>query len=331
MTNINKDLLNQIYNSKPSQPPKPPRKIRWGMITFIVFMIFFSTLFGFSIAVISRFMLFETILTLFPGEKLIPSCNILVLGIDKGREIHRSDSIIVVNLDPQQNQANILAIPRDTLVSIPGRGLDKVNHAYAYGEAELTRRTVENFLNIKVPYYITLNIGALEKIIDEIGGVKIDVKKRMYYVDYAQNLYVDLKPGTQKLSGRDSLSYLRFRHDNAGDIGRIQRQQKFMKALTQQIMHKNGLFRSPQIVLKFLSFMQTNLNAKEILGFTLSMKKIYDFGQINMDSLSGDPMLLGNIFYLKSSDAEVQKIVNKYFRKKELNDSKKTPGPKHAF
>jgi len=280
----------------------------------VAFAIILAVFFGFAIAILSRFMLFETVLALLPGEKLIPKTNILILGLDKGVEIHRSDSILVVHLDPQGNKANILSVPRDTLVAVPGRGLDKINHSFAYGGAELTRQTVENFLKIKIPYYVTIDISGLEKMIDEIGGVRIDVEKRMFYVDYAQNLYVDLKPGMQTLNGRDSLSYLRYRHDREGDFGRITRQQKFVGALTKKMMQGGTFFSYPKLMLKFLSYLQTNLNTKEVLGFVLSMKKIYELGQIDMDSLRGNPISMDGVFYLQPVDSEVQEAVSKYFR-----------------
>lgn len=321
MADINYEFIKNIYNNAPKKqkeepaPPKQPKKIRWGVALLLALLVVFSTFLGFSVALVSRFMLFETVLAVLPGEKLIPTTNILIMGLDKGNTIHRSDSIMVVHLNPQKNEANVLAIPRDTIVSIPGRGLDKINHSFAYGGAELTRSTIENFLKIKIPYYISLNIGGLEKMIDEIGGVPLNVEKRMFYVDYAQNLYVDLKPGRQTLSGREALSYLRYRHDQDGDFGRILRQQKFMQSLSHQLMQGNNFARSPQLILKFLSYLDTNLNTKEVLGFTLSIKKIYEFGQINMDSLSGNPMMLDGIFYLKPSETEIQEAVNKYFRK----------------
>lgn len=318
MNNINYEFLKNIYETEkqpPPQPKKKKKKIRWGLIVFSIFMIIFSTFLGFGLAIMSRALLFESVLALLPGEKLLPKTNILVLGLDKGRNIHRSDSIMIVHLDPNINEASILSIPRDTIAAIPGRGLDKINHSFAYGGPELTRKTVQNLLKIKIPYYITINIGGLEKIIDEVGGVNLNVEKRMYYVDYAQNLFVNLKPGKQNLSGRDSLSYIRFRHDRDGDIGRIYRQQKFTKALTQKMFKGDNLMRSPQLVLKLLSYLETNLSARETLGFTLAIKKIYEFGQIRMDSLGGDPIMLDGVFYIKPKEKEIQQMVKTYFEK----------------
>ncbi|MFC1495836.1 LCP family protein [Candidatus Margulisiibacteriota bacterium] len=317
MSEINYEFLESVFEKEKKDKKKKKsgfgNKFRWGIIFVLIGFLSFSVFLGFAFAIFSRFMLFETILALAPGEKLIPQTNILIMGLDKGRRIHRSDTLMVVNFDPRNNEANIINIPRDTLVSIPGRGLDKVNHSYAYGGAELTRRTVEKFFKINIPHYISVDIAGLEKMIDELGGIKINVEKRMYYVDYAQNLFVNLYPGEQVLSGRDCLSYIRYRQDGEGDFGRIFRQQKFVKAMIHQILGGHNLFKSPQLLLKLSSYLDTNLDTKEIFGFILSIRKIWEYGQIKMDSLTGTPIVLDGVFYLEPDPLEVHDVVQNFF------------------
>jgi LCP family protein required for cell wall assembly len=308
--------LKKIYrNEIPAPPPKPKKKRRWPgvLLAFLLLAIVLAASMGFMVSVFSRFMLFETFLTIMPGEKLLAETNILVLGLDEGAEIHRSDTIMVVHIDPAQSFAHVVSIPRDTIVSIPGRGLDKINHAFAFGGIELSRTTAENFLNIKIPYYVTVDISGLAKLIDDIGGVTVDVEKRMYYVDHAQNLFVDLQPGVQNLSGRNALSYLRYRHDG-GDITRILRQQKFIKALTTQLASRENILRAPQLVLKLFSYLETNLNTKDILGMALTMRKIYELGEIKMSQISGTDIMIDGVYYMQPDNTAVQKIVKDFLK-----------------
>ena len=280
-------------------------------ISSLILFTIVAAMLGFAASIFSRFILFETLLTLMPGEKLLSETNILVMGLDEGQRIHRSDTMMVVHIDPVGSRAHVISIPRDTIVSIPGRGLDKVTHAYAFGGADLSRRTVEGFLNIKIPYYISIDLPGLESLIDELGGVRIDVERRMYYVDNSQKLFVDLQPGMQKMTGHQALGYLRYRHDG-GDLTRILRQQKFIKALATQIAAKENVLRSPQIVVKLFSFMDTNLNTREILGLALSMRKIYDIGQIKMSQIPGFDMMIDGVYYMKPDNVMVNQIIEEF-------------------
>jgi polyisoprenyl-teichoic acid--peptidoglycan teichoic acid transferase len=315
-----REFLRRVYGSRQtwklpaeSAPPEPKKRGPTLFISGLVMIIFFSALTGFILALFSRFLIFESILTLMPGEKLLAETNILVLGLDQGEQVHRSDTIMVVHIDPAKNQVNVVSIPRDTIVSIPGRGLDKINHAYAFGGAELSRASVENFLGIKLPYYLSIDTGSLAGLIDEIGGITLDVEKRMYYIDNSQGLFVDLKPGVQKLNGHDAMSYLRYRHDG-GDVTRILRQQKFIQALASQIMAKENLMRSPQLVLKMFSYLETNLNTREILGMAINLRKIVEFGQIRTASLPGSDMMIDGVYYMKPDLDEVKKAVDGFLK-----------------
>ncbi len=122
--------------------------------------------------------------------------NILFLGVDSVDHSSRSDTIIVVGISPDEKVA-LLSIPRDTRVNVPGKGYTKINHAYAYGGIELLKKTIENFMGIDINYYVKTDYQGFEKVIDKIGGIEINVEKRMYYVDKAGHLYIDLKPGKQ--------------------------------------------------------------------------------------------------------------------------------------
>ena len=168
------------------------------------------------------------------------------MGVDeRDDDVGRSDTLMVATLDPKKDQAALMSVPRDTRVKIKGHGWDKINAAYAYGSAKggpeagekLAQRTVEDFLGVNMDHYVVVNIQAFQKIIDAIGGIDIDVEKRMYYEDPWDDdggLIIDLQPGMQHMDGKTAVTYVRYR-DEEGDIGRIKRQQKFMKACMDKV------------------------------------------------------------------------------------------------
>jgi polyisoprenyl-teichoic acid--peptidoglycan teichoic acid transferase len=196
-----------------------------------------------------------------PGEKdpEYPRTNILLLGIDarSPREASRADTIMLLSLDNETREASLLSIPRDSRVVIPGRGLDKINHAHAFGGIALTVRTVEEFLEVPIHYYARINFPGFEKIVDSMGGVTIHVEALV-----ARN-QPDLSPGLQRLNGAQALLYVRDRSDS--DIGRAKRQQKFLKAVARESYSVKNLSRLPQILAGLGENLRTNMPVSEML------------------------------------------------------------------
>ncbi len=283
------------------------------LTVFIVVLVLISAILGFGIAVVSKLALLDIFFSLTPTEPLLQATNVLVLGIDDAFG-HRSDTIMVVHTDPVSKTTSLISVPRDTLAVLPGRGLDKINHAFAYGGVELTRKAVEDLLNIDIPYYVTIDLSGITELIDQVGGVVIDVEKRMYYVDYAGGLHIDLQPGNQRLTGRQAMGYLRYRRDG-GDFKRISRQQRFLKSFADQMMAKDNLLRSPKIYLTLLSFLETNLNARETLGLALGVRQAVELGQIHMTTLPGTDMMVDGIYYWKLDQVRLKNIVEQFIFK----------------
>jgi len=192
--------------------------------------------------------------------------NILFFGVDeRSYDIGRSDTIIFISLNLKDKHVDLLSIPRDSRVIIPGRGYDKINHAYHYGGVDLAVKTVEEFLGVPINYYAKMNFQQFEKLIDAIGGVEIEVEKPMYYTDRTDKFYVRLTPGKHHLNGKEALGYVRFRHDPLGDLGRIERQQKFLKALYNQLKSKITLTDLPKYINLVGSTIETNMSFYEAL------------------------------------------------------------------
>jgi len=180
--------------------------------------------------------------------------NILLLGVDSNGqgssewEGTRSDTIILMNIDPRDHSVNAISIPRDSKVYLPNnQGVNKINAAHALGGIQLTKQTVENTLGIKVDKYIIVHDEAVREVIDALGGVPIYVEKKMYYNDNAGHLHIDLHKGINVLNGTQAVGYLRFGHDGLGDIGRTQRQQRFLKGLLEKVKSPQTFAKLPQI------------------------------------------------------------------------------------
>ncbi len=259
-----------------------------------------------------KFILGATYTHLFKKPKQV---NILFLGVDSVDHSSRSDTIIVVGISPDK-KVTLLSIPRDTRVDVPGKGYTKINHAYAYGGIELLEKTIENFMNIDIDYYVKTDYQGFEKVIDKLGGIEINVEKRMYYVDKAGHLYIDLKPGKQILDGKKAIQYVRFRHDKLGDIGRIKRQQKFLNALAQKLLKSGNILKNPSIIKDIFSALDTNLGLQDSLSIVNMLNGIKREDIVFL-MLPGEPKYIKGISYWIPDVDKVKEIVNEYFISKE--------------
>ncbi len=250
----------------------------------------------------------------------IQKINIALLGIDERKDNPgRSDAIMIVSLDLVNKKVNILSIPRDTRVLIPDKGYTKINHAYAYGGVNLSLKTIENFLGIPVHYYAKVNFQEFEKLIDSLGGVDIEVEKRMYYRDKTDKFLVDLSPGVQHLNGEQALGYVRFRHDTMGDLSRIERQQKFLKALFKQVKEKVTLLNLPQYVSLAGSTLETNVSLLEGVVIGSKFLNITE-DDINTMVLPGTPETIDGISYVIPDEIKTREMVNEIFKVSEQKE-----------
>ena len=225
--------------------------------------------------------------------------TIMIMGVDERTDdVGRSDTLMVATIDPHKNEAALLSIPRDTRVAIPKNGYDKINAAYAYGGEKLTQRTVEDFLGIRIDHYVIINTHAFQKIIDAIGGIDIDVEKRMYYEDPWDDdggLVIDLRPGRQHMDGKTAVTYVRYR-DEEGDIGRVKRQQKFMRACVDAVTTPAILPRLPGIISSVIDSVKTDLSVRQMLEFIGTLKQAQANG-VRTDMVPGRPLYIEGISY----------------------------------
>lgn len=224
---------------------------------------------------------------------------VMLMGVDEREDdVGRSDTLMIATLDPKKHKAAILSVPRDTRVKIKGHGFDKINAAYAYGGHNLTKNTVEDLLGVEMEHYVIINVNAFTKIIDAIGGIDINVEKRMYYEDpWDDNggLVINLYPGQQHMDGATAITYVRYR-DEEGDIGRITRQQKFMRAVMDKLTSPAIIPRIPTIIGQVVDSISTDLTVKQMIEFMAALKESQANG-LQTEMLPGRPMYIGGISY----------------------------------
>lgn len=237
-----------------------------------------------------------------PTEALLVAkdkTTVMIMGVDERKDdVGRSDTLMLATVDPKKKSASLLSIPRDTRVHVPGYGYDKINVAYSLGGHNLTQDTVEEFLDTPVDHYVLIKVPAFKRIIDAIGGVDIDVEKRMEYVDEWDDdggLVIDLYPGPQHMDGATAITYVRYR-DEEGDIGRIERQQKFMKAVMDQVMSPSIIPRLPNIIREVMGSVETDLSFRQCLELAGALKEAQSNG-LKTKMVSGRPVYIDEISY----------------------------------
>lgn len=178
-----------------------------------------------------------------------------------------SDVMLLVQFEPEKKKIAMLSIPRDTRTEIEGHGTRKINAANVEGGPALTAKTVSNLLGgAGIDRYIRINVLGVAKLIDALGGVTVYVPKDLKYRDDSQHLYINLKAGKQHLNGEQALQLLRYRHDELGDIGRIQRQQMVIRALIDQTLNPGTLTQLPKILNVVKDNIDTNLTVEELVA-----------------------------------------------------------------
>ena len=224
---------------------------------------------------------------------------VLIMGVDRrDGDVGRSDTLMLAAVDEEQSRATLLSIPRDTRVEVGTYGYDKINHAYAFGGHEMTLAAVEKIVGVPVTHYVLIDTSAFERIVDAVGGVDINVEKRMHYEDpWDDNggLVIDLQPGEQHMTGAQAIQYVRYR-DGEGDIGRIARQQHFMRALLAQFLSPQVIPRLAAVVDEVKNAVETDLSTRQLLTLAKRMKDI-EAGGMTMQMVIGTPAYLGDISY----------------------------------
>lgn len=226
-----------------------------------------------------------------------------------------SDTMLLLRFDPAEHKLTLLSIPRDTRTEVPGVGIVKINEANLVGGPALAAQATSELLNgVAIDRYVRVNVQAIEKLIDALGGVEVYVPQDMRYQDDSQHLYINLKQGKQHLDGNKAMQFLRFRYDEKGDIGRVQRQQMLMRAVLEQSLTPKTLGRLPKILSVVRSHLDTNLSVEELFALVnfASKSERSDVQMVMLPGNFSDPAAYNASYWLPNYD-EIDQIAANYF------------------
>ncbi|MEJ6400202.1 LCP family glycopolymer transferase [Nicoliella lavandulae] len=240
--------------------------------------------------------------------------SVLLLGTDTGAlgrdDTGRTDTMMVVTVNPKKENISITSIPRDTKVTVPGdsQPYEKINAAYTIGGASSAVQTVQNLLNVPIDFYAIVNMGGLEKMVDAVGGVEVNPPLTFKY----GNANV-VKGQKVTLNGKQALDYSRMRHeDPTGDYGRQKRQREVLQKLVLKAMKITSLPRYKEI----LSSLDGNLKTDITFNDMISMRSRYGDAthHIKSDTLQGEDATIDGIDYQVAPESELLRVSN-YIRK----------------
>ncbi|MEJ8554276.1 LCP family protein [Tepidibacter sp. Z1-5] len=298
---------------------------------FIVFFVIFSMIFGTSLYLIVAKENKQLAEIPMPGDTETTVAqegevvNVLLLGVDSldgGKKGIRTDTMMILSMDPKNDKTSILSIPRDSRVKIRGRkGYDKINAAHAYGGVELSVQAVKDLLGIPIHHYVKVDYQALYKTVDEVGGVEVDIPMNMNYDDrYATPpLHIHFKKGKQVLDGQEAMEFLRFRKNNGGktgyprgDLQRVEVQQAFIQSLAKKVLSPSSIFNIKGYIDTFNTYVDTDMSVSEMASLGMQAKKM-DVNNIRKETLPGAPMYINSISYYNPDNDEINKLVNELY------------------
>lgn len=291
-------------------------KIILGVISlFLTFTVF---------SIISGFIALMEVGSQSMPKALNPSSNkpvnILLLGMDIGdpnqednKDIKRTDTIMVVNYNPETDKITTVSVPRDTLIQNNGNSV-KINSAFAIGGYSRIKTEVEGLLNVNINYIVKVDYDAFVDIIDAIGGVKMKIERNMIYDDEGQNLHINFKAGeTVKLDGQKAQEFFRWRKNNDGsgfangDLDRIQNQQKFIAKVIDKCTNPLIVFRIPKIMSAIGNNVETNMSPFSIIKYGLKFMGVSN-NDISMLTAAGTPKTINGQSFLvfdKNSNKDI--------------------------
>ena len=261
--------------------------------------------------------------------------NIALFGLDKRdkNEAGRSDSIMIATVDKKHKKIKLSSIMRDTYVNVPGHGKTKITHAYAYGGAQLAIKTLNENFQLNIKDYVTVDFFSLEKIIDSLGGVSINVKKEEiplingYMAETANIEKVKVptvtKSGTQTLNGMQAVAYTRIRYVGNGDYERTERQRTVLSAIFEKIQAA-GVSKYPSIVTTILPYTETSMSTPTLIstgtGVLTSGTKTLDQERFPIDGYC-EGKFIDKVWYLVADLKATTDQIHKYI----YDDVKPTP------
>lgn len=249
----------------------------------------------------------------FKGERF----TVLLVGVDRrpgDTTLSNTDTLIVASVNTVNGKVALLSIPRDTQVTVPGGGKEKINAAARVGQGIKTTTTlIEGLIGQSIDGYVITNFNGFKSIIDTLGGITLNVDKNMYYVtgDSSDGV-INLKKGTQRLYGAQALQYARFRQDALADISRTARQQAVIKAIGKEFLQVKTVPKLPWLLPQIAKSVETNLSISQLWGMTNFMLR-HENPEISSQTLPGNFLIENDISYWKVNPQTSRVVVKKLF------------------
>ena len=263
--------------------------------------------------------------------------NILVFGIDRNESrskeatIFRPDTIMLASVDMDKKTVDLISLPRDSRVMIYNTGgYDKINSCFYYASMNMDtskenedavfkagikslKKTVSSVLNgVRIDYYVGIDMDALPKIADVMGGVTINVHQDLYARNGHDRSAIRIHKGTQVLNGKQLLYYSRYRMYEDGDIGRVAIQQKIMKAIFNEFKKKKSFAKIPQIYNLVSDMVLTDMKMAQIASMGYAFKD-FDIDNIKTYTLPGGFGNMNNISYWIINESKIDSLTQKVF------------------
>jgi len=235
--------------------------------------------------------------------------NVLLMGLDYVEGSSRSDTMMVASLDPDSGGVKLISIPRDMYVKYPRGDFLRINAAYTRGGEKLARQVASDLLGLPIHFSVILDYEGFKELVDAIGGIEINVEKKLEYHDTAASppLHINIEPGQQVLQGGKALGYIRYR-GGGSDLVRIERQQKFLKALLKQDINLRDWKELKALIDTARKYVKTNLSMVDMYDLGKAFKEI-QMEDISMVTLPGRAAMVGEKSVLQPDIVGVREIV----------------------
>lgn len=312
--------MNKVENnlSRSKKHKKKKRKFGLGRILLILLAII-GLILGY--AFIKLKMTTDTMHTDISEDKIVHSSrentdmdlsgdkpfSILLLGIDTGDmgriEQGRSDTLMVMTVNPESKQTTLLSMPRDTYTEIIDKGInDKINHAYAFGGAAMSMNTVQNLLDIPIDYYVSVNMEGIQQIVNAVDGITVTPN-----ISFSQDGYDFIEGQPTTMDGAQALAYSRMRNqDPEGDYGRQSRQREIVESTLSEVTSLNTVLNYQPVLKSMEDNVNTNLKFNEMVNISLNYNKA--LRNIEEIQMNGSGTKIEGIYYEIIPDEEVEEI-----------------------
>ncbi|GAA0358981.1 LCP family protein [Alkalibacterium iburiense] len=244
--------------------------------------------------------------------------SVLIMGIDTGDmgrvETGRSDTMMLLTVNPNTNKTSIVSIPRDTYTEIIGRGhKDKINHAYAFGGTSMAMNTVQNLFDVPVDYYVSVNMESMQQIVDAVGGISV-----IPPISFSSGEYSFVEGQSTHMDGSKALAYSRMRKsDPEGDYGRQHRQRQVIEGTMRSIASLDSILNYRTILGSMSDSMKTNMNFDDMVDMFNNYRG--SVSNVEQVQLSGSGQMINGIYYEIIPDEEINRVSSHLKSELELN------------